>query len=330
MSAIEIGAIVFGCVFAGSLFGMYLRTVLPEPHLSADTKDVVKLAIALIATMAALVVSLLISSAKTAYDTRRNELMQASADIVVFDRVLAHYGPESKDARALLRQGVAAAIERLWPADGTRPMEIDLSGSRTEALYEKISATRAAKRCSARPAHPGIENSVGPGAYPHTAVCAGEQLHSCTAFLIVVVFWLTMILGSFGLFAPANVSGSDRFPDLLAVDRRRDLSDPGTRPIFRRADPYLKCAAASGAHATRPISPRLHWERVRGVGRVRQATTQRRKERLTVLSLNTTTNRNGIGIELAARCSYSIQGLRQFDRRLQVVAPERTLRFVPP
>jgi hypothetical protein len=72
--------------------------------LSSDSKDVVTLGIALIATMSALVLSLLIASAKSAFDTRSYQLAQASADFVLLDRALARYGPETKEARALLQR----------------------------------------------------------------------------------------------------------------------------------------------------------------------------------------------------------------------------------
>jgi hypothetical protein len=114
VSSMAIASIVFACVFGGSLLGMFLRAALPEDHLSGDTKDVVKVAIALIATMGALVLSLLVSSAKSAYDTRSSELVQISADVVLLDRALARYGPEAKDARALLLRSVTAGIERFW------------------------------------------------------------------------------------------------------------------------------------------------------------------------------------------------------------------------
>src|SRR5438445_7851865 len=112
-----IGWVVFALVFGSALLAMFLHGALPEHHLSADSKDVVKLGIALIATMAALVLSLLIASAKSTYDTRSNQLLQISADIILLDRVLARYGPETKDARNVLKHSVAAAIERFWPAD---------------------------------------------------------------------------------------------------------------------------------------------------------------------------------------------------------------------
>src|SRR5260221_9238191 len=117
---------------------MFLRTALPQDHLSSDSKDVVKVSVALIATMGALVLSLLISSAKSTYDTRSSQLVQISGDVITLDRVLARYGPETKDARVLLRSSITAAIERVWPANGAQPAGFDVKGSPAEVLYERI------------------------------------------------------------------------------------------------------------------------------------------------------------------------------------------------
>jgi hypothetical protein len=68
VSTLELALIVFACVFGAAMLGLFIGAALPEPHLSQETKDVVKLGTALIATMAALVLSLLISSAKTSFD----------------------------------------------------------------------------------------------------------------------------------------------------------------------------------------------------------------------------------------------------------------------
>ena len=116
MSATAIGLVVFVLVFGSALLGILVHKALPEHHLSADSKDVVKLGIALIATMSALVLSLLVASAKSAFDTRSNQLVQVSADIILLDRALARYGPETKDARSLLRNSVATVVERFWPS----------------------------------------------------------------------------------------------------------------------------------------------------------------------------------------------------------------------
>jgi len=179
--------------------------MLPEEHLSTDTKDVVKLGIALIATMAALVLSLLIASAKGTYDTRRNQLLEVSADIILLDRVLANYGAETKDARAMLQRSVAAAIEQFWPANGGRPATIDRRASSVEALYDNIQ--RLAPQSEAQRA---LQNHASTLALDlaRTRVLLFEQLGGSipVPFLVLLVFWLTIIFASFGLFAPRNAT----------------------------------------------------------------------------------------------------------------------------
>ena len=103
MSSVAIGLIVFACVFGGALLGIFLRGVLPPHHLSAGSKDIVRLGMGLVATMAALVLGLLVASAKGSYDSQSNELTQYSANVVFLDRLLAHYGPEARGARDQLR-----------------------------------------------------------------------------------------------------------------------------------------------------------------------------------------------------------------------------------
>src|SRR5262245_10825776 len=99
MSSMAIGGIVFACAFGGAMLGMFLRTVLPEPHLSTESKDIVKLAMGLVGTMAALVIGLLTATAKASYDTQKGEFTRMSADIILLDRAMAKYGAETEDTR---------------------------------------------------------------------------------------------------------------------------------------------------------------------------------------------------------------------------------------
>jgi hypothetical protein len=206
VSAVAIASIVFACLFAGALLGMFLRAVLPEHHLNTDTKDAVKVAIALVATMGALVLSLLISTAKSAYDTRSSEFVQMSADIVLLDRVLARYGPEAKDARSLLRRSVAASIEWFWPTTGARPAGFDPTAtSPVEALYDKIEELSAQTESQRSLQVQALNLAMNLG---HTRFLLYEQAGSSVPlpFLVVLVFWLTIIFASFGLFAPGNAT----------------------------------------------------------------------------------------------------------------------------
>jgi len=205
MSPMAIGWIVFALVFGSALLAMFVHNALPEDHLSSDSKDVVKLGIALIATMSALVLSLLIASAKTAFDTRSNQLVEASADMIMLDRALARYGPETKEARSLLQRSVAATIDRFWPAEGAKRIAIDPAASPVEALYDKIEELSPQS---------DLQRSMQSQAMTLAAELARTRLllfeHLGASipvpFLVVLVFWLCIIFASFGLFAPRNAT----------------------------------------------------------------------------------------------------------------------------
>src|SRR5271163_1072699 len=117
MNALLVSSIVFGCVFAGALVGMAIRRVLPEDHLGADGKEVVRLSTALISTMAAIILGMLVSSAKSSYDARKNEVAEMSSEILVIDRLLARYGEETAEIRVQFRQVVEDGVARIWPKD---------------------------------------------------------------------------------------------------------------------------------------------------------------------------------------------------------------------
>jgi hypothetical protein len=205
MSPMAIGWVVFALVFASALLAMSLHNALPEHHLSADSKDVVKLGIALIATMAALVLGLLIASAKSAYDTRSNQLAEASADMIQLDRALARYGPETKEARSLLQRSVAATIERFWPAEGAKPVAIDPAASPVEALSDKIETLTPQSDAQRSMQSQALTLAADMG---RTRLLLFEHLGASipVPFLVVLVFWLCIIFASFGLFAPRNAT----------------------------------------------------------------------------------------------------------------------------
>ena len=202
MSAIGIGLIVLVCVFGGSILGMVLHTVLPEQHLSADSKDVIKLGMGLIATMSALVLALLTNSAKGSFDTQRNELTQMSASIILLDRVLAHYGPETKDARDLLKGTVNNMINRMWPAEGSGPQ---LQPVAAEAFYDKIQALSPQNDVQRQLQAQAVKISVDIGQSRWLLFEQGGRSIPMP-FLVLLIFWVTVIFLSFGLFAPRNAT----------------------------------------------------------------------------------------------------------------------------
>jgi hypothetical protein len=115
METVTTSLITFVALFGGTLLGMFLGSRLPEHHLSEDSKRIVNLGAGIIGTMAALVLGLLVASAKGNYDTRNNEVLDATAKIALLDRILAQYGPDSRPTRERLQQSVERATDRLWP-----------------------------------------------------------------------------------------------------------------------------------------------------------------------------------------------------------------------
>jgi hypothetical protein len=190
------------------VLGMVLRAILPEQHLSAETKDLVKLSMGLIGTMTALVLGLLIASAKGSYDTQRNGLAQMSGNVILLDRALAHYGPESADAREMLRASVVDTLRQTWPeeeADSGQKGGKSTTEGRYEGLFEKVQAltpkTDAQRAWQAQALKIGMD--IGQARWQLFAQKGGSIP---TPFLVVMVAWLTLLLTSFSMFAPPNAT----------------------------------------------------------------------------------------------------------------------------
>jgi hypothetical protein len=197
VSPIEVSLIMFACVFAGALFGMFLRVALPEQHQTADSKDVLKLLIGLIGTMTALVIGLLIATAASSYATRRSEFTQMSAGIVLLDRELAHYGPETKEVRDLLRRAVTRELQLT--------AKFDPSAARGDILFDKIQELEPQNDVQRSLKAQLLTTVISLG---QTRWLLFEQSGSSIPipFLVVLVIWLSLIFASFGLFAPPNAT----------------------------------------------------------------------------------------------------------------------------
>ena len=167
-----------------------------------------KLGMGLIGTMTALVLGLLIASAKSSFDTQRNGLAQLSANFILLDRALAHYGPESKEAREMLRASVADMLQHTWPQEnpqaGQAEAKVGTEG-RYEGLYEKIQEL-APKNDVQRAMQAQAIKTGTDIAQMRWLLFAQKGSSIPTPFLVVMVCWLTLILASFGLFAPSNAT----------------------------------------------------------------------------------------------------------------------------
>src|SRR5215831_7652472 len=251
MSAAAISSITFACVLGGALFGMFLRASLPEHHLSMDSKDFVKLGTGLIATMAALVLGLLIASAKNSYDIQRNELTQVSASIIVLDRLMSNYGPETKEVRDLLRRSVVGALNQMWPEHRSQAAARLEPGVSSDALHDEIyrlSPHNEDQRLLKSQALTIILN------LRQTRWLELEQRRGSSipmAVLAMLVFWLAIIRQLRALRAP-QLNRSRCPVRLCAISVRCDLPDPGAGPAIRGADSHPERSTARRLSASRP------------------------------------------------------------------------------
>jgi uncharacterized protein (DUF486 family) len=203
MSSIAISSIVFALVFGGGLLGMYLHKVLPKEHLSDDSKDVVRLGMGLVATMTALVLGLVISSAKNSFDALSGEMTGASSKIILLDQTLALYGPETKAARDMLRSSVAGVLDRMESKKSRNPAQLRTSTREVDSLYKKIqelSPTDDRQR-SIQARALSLLISLQETRW---LIYEQESTSISMPMLIILLSWLTTLFISFGLFAPAN------------------------------------------------------------------------------------------------------------------------------
>jgi hypothetical protein len=205
MSSRAVSVIVFACVFGGAMCGMVLGSALPQDHLSADSKDVVRLGMGLVSTMAALVLGLLVSSAKGFYDAQNTELMQVSAAIILVDRLLAHYGPGTTEVRDQLRDYVADSIDRIWPREHTQSSRPIAPTTCPEVLIGRIQAL--SPKDDRQRSVQAQALSLAMGLIQTRWLMYEQGANSVSGLMIaILVFWLAAIFISFGLFAPRNAT----------------------------------------------------------------------------------------------------------------------------
>jgi hypothetical protein len=198
MSGLSISIIVFACVFGGALVGILIYRLLPKEQLSAESKDIVRLGMGLVATMVALVLGLLVGSAKSFYDNQNTEVTEFAANVVLLDRALAHYGPEAAAVRTAIQNSMSHIIDALESghADKSRSQE-------GEVIYDMIQelSPRDDNQRSMRAEASSVATQL---ARIRWLVYEQKSERVPMLLLVMLVFWLTALFVSFGLYAPRN------------------------------------------------------------------------------------------------------------------------------
>jgi hypothetical protein len=205
MSASLIAFIIFAFMVSGMALGSYLRLVLPDEHTQADSKDILVTAAGTMATLIALIVGLLVTSAKSTYDDTNSSITQGGARIITLDYYLSRYGSEAKEVRELLRQSVASGIKRIWPEEGAQGAELAKmeAADETADLYNKIrelSPQNDAQKYLQTQALQIAADMM----QSRWMLIEQSQVNLPRVFLVVLTFWLTVLFVQFGLLAPNN------------------------------------------------------------------------------------------------------------------------------
>jgi len=200
-----VSLLAFGCTFGASLVAIFIRDRLPPQHVEGDSKEVVKLVLGLMATLTALVLGLLISSAHSAFDAQGAELQQLSIHIYQLDRILAHLGPDATPQREELHRIVASDIERIWPTQGAVkvPDGAIQVQEEIEGLFESI-ANLAPKTDLQRVGQSRALELIGSLGETRHLLIAQSRGSLSWPFLVVLMSWMSILFFGFGLFARYN------------------------------------------------------------------------------------------------------------------------------
>ena len=202
------GIIVFLILLTGAYAGWTVRQRLPEHQLTDDTKSLVSVSMAVVATVSALVLGLLISNANTSFRALGGDMTTLSAQILRLDNILRRYGPDAYPARETLRQYAEQKTADLFP-DEEADVSLD-SPSTYELLQQLEDSMLELKPSNPRDQWWLSQAMTLAGKIGETRWLLTQQVGQGTpkAFLALLVFWLTLLFASFGLFAPRNlVSG---------------------------------------------------------------------------------------------------------------------------
>jgi len=204
LSPIAFAAAAFALIVASAIAGAFLRQKLPEHHLTGDSKDVIKLAIALIATMSALVLALLFASTRTSFERTSGYVSRMTADIVELDRLLQHYGPEAAPVRQSLRAEIGPLIDSIWRDDAiARGVKPDTNAAPEEtALYliqDLVPKTGLQRAIQTRALQVGADLTQ-----TQLALFSQPSDSISNTFVIVLIVWLMFIFAIFSMTSPPN------------------------------------------------------------------------------------------------------------------------------
>lgn len=187
----------------GRWLGTWLRLHLPDEHLKDDSKDILKTASGMVATLVALVIGLLVSSAKSTFDQAASGLTQVATRTVLLDRKLRLCGSTAAPARAQLLASHREIRNRIWPASGQGSLEATIGSvgmGQVQTGIDAIATANDAERDHKKAASDAFDDLV----QAQLATVEQAELDLPPALLVVLICWLTVLFVGLGVLCPRN------------------------------------------------------------------------------------------------------------------------------
>jgi len=206
MNSYLIALIAFACIFGGAMAGFSLQRFLPPHHLSKESLDSVKLGAGLIATMAALILGLLVSSSKGTYDRENVLVNAAAANSISLNQTLKNYGHEADPLREILLDRISRIGNDIWPENANeknKSSDVFKQESSILGLTKMISALKSdspeAQQMKSEAL--AIATQLNQERWQITV----ESTSKLPMTLVVIpVFWITFLIFVYGVFSPRN------------------------------------------------------------------------------------------------------------------------------
>ncbi len=209
LNALAVSLLAALLMLGGAAAGVLLRRRLPHHHLNEHSKDVVRLGASLVGTITALLLGLLITSSKTAYETQRSEVRQIASKLVLLDNQLKRYGPEADAARDVQRRAMAPLIARIWGERAVRsqagaPYQPSVEG---DLVYEAVEGLNPQNDVQRNLKFRALSTLA---AITEIRVRLFEEAEAGMpmTLIAIVTLWLIVLFASFTLFSPINPTGA--------------------------------------------------------------------------------------------------------------------------
>ena len=202
--------ISFVAIVIGLAAGTLLQKRIPAAQLDARAKEVIRLGAGFLSTLSAVPISLMIAEAKNSYDAQAAHFRTLAAYLVETDQLLVQHGPETTKIRNLMREAVPAAIDRIWREKRSANQDTAFTSNSLAEQINSAIATLSPASDAQRALKRRLEEASTEIARTRLVMFADGDRVILTAFLLILIFWLTAVFASYGLFVepgPVVIAG---------------------------------------------------------------------------------------------------------------------------